>query len=238
MADTQHLAPFALMRHLTGELPAAERRRAGEHLAVCLACRTALDELRAVKERGASEAPPAPFPARPPATAPRPRRWRLAWGAPVAAAVALAVAVIWLGPRPAAVRPKGGGGSVRVTAACKHEQRTWSCKSGERLQPGTAIMIQVDLDAERDLLVLGRDGSARWRSYIGGAGDGGGRRSLRLPRGRQQLPHSLVLDARPGPERFYVIDAPGPISEWSAIAGLEQGGLGDGVGVTELVFDK
>lgn len=95
-----HVDEGTLHAYLDGELPAALRDEVAAHLAGCTACRTRLDEERAVIARARDllgrAAPPRPIREPAPARARRPGRWPalripLAW----AATLVLAFAVGW-----------------------------------------------------------------------------------------------------------------------------------------------
>jgi hypothetical protein len=188
-----HLSPFALMRLLAGEVPAEERARMAEHLAACGDCAGALSGLQTEQHQGARAAPLW--------VEPRRRRARLAWfgyGLAAAAAAVVAIAVL---PREAGIRAKGG---ARVEFACKDGPRVWACRSGERVHPGTAVAVRVSLDSPRWLMLLGLDGTGRWRTYLPASGEEAVRFQADVS---DPLGSSLVLDETPGEERFVLVAA-------------------------------
>jgi hypothetical protein len=193
-----------MMRLLVGEaegLSGAERGAMERHLAECPACTQALGELRAVKEQGAREAPPLPLPA------PRPRRRASIALGSLALAGAAAAALLWIRIPPGdGIRPKGAS---RIAFACKDGARVWDCRSGETVRPGTAVGVGVDLAEPRWVMLLGRDETGIWRIYLPSQGE----EALPLQRGETDpLGPSLVLDDRPGEERFVVVLAPHPFA--------------------------
>lgn len=194
-----HPSPFAMMRLLAGEVTGEERARMATHLDACPDCAEALAGLETEQRQGAPTAPLLVLPRR--------RRWwpaRLGVGAGfglgLVAATAAAVVLVVL-PREVGIRSKGG---ARVEFACKDGPRVWACQSGERVHAGTAVAVRVHLDGPRWLMLLGRDGTGRWRSYLPANGEDAVRFQADVS---DPLGSSLVLDETPGEERFVLVVA-------------------------------
>lgn len=198
MAD--HVSRFTAMRLLAQELPASDAARVEAHAARCAPCGALMGELRETQRRGEIEAPALRAPA-PPA----PRAWLSSWRFPAVAATSLAAALFLLAlPRSEPIRAKGG---LRLEVSCKLGERLWRCARGERLAPGTALQLEIELARDGYLAILGRDGSGAWSTYLPQSGD----EAVRVARSnRRPLANSLVLDSAPGPERFFAVAAPGP----------------------------
>ncbi len=189
-----HPSRFTMTRLLAGEISGAERVELKEHLNDCAHCTTAYAALESVQVQGEREAPPLKLPER---RAARPHWYGLA----LAGASALVVFAAVL-PHGGEIRSKGAG--ARVEFACKDGPRVWRCQSGERVRPGTAVAVRVELVSPRWLMLLGRDGSGRWRTYLPSGGEGA---VLVAAGARDPLGASLVLDETPGEERFVLVMA-------------------------------
>jgi hypothetical protein len=192
-----HLSPFALMRLLAGEVAGEERARMATHLDACRDCAGVLAGLEAEQRQGARETPLLVLPRR--------RRWwparfGVGFGVGLVAAAAAVVAVAVL-PREVGIRPKGG---AHVEFACKDGPRIWTCLSGERVRAGAAVAVRVRLDGPRWLMLMGRDGTGRWRTYLPASGKEAVRFQADVS---DPLGSSLVLDETPGEERFVLVAA-------------------------------
>jgi len=189
MAD-EHLGRLQLMRILARETEAGVG-----HLARCEACARVHRELAEVRDQGAHEAPRL-------ALAPRPKPWfAQPWLVPAAAFAAMLLVVPrFFGDE---IRAKGG---LSLVASCKDEARIWPCAPGEKVRPGTAIMFEIDTSADRELMLLGRDVTKVWSTYL----DDHGRSVSRKAGHGALMPNSLVLDASPGQECFLLVTAPQP----------------------------
>jgi hypothetical protein len=230
---SEHLSPFTLMR-LLGEEVGDERPHLEAHLESCPACAAALAEQRAIQDEGARRAPGMVEGVARGARASRPLRRPLWLGLAAAGACAVALAIVRPPVAPGGFRLKGAS---RFEFACRDGGRVWRCGSGERVEPGTGVGIRVVLDAPGWLVVLGRDSSRRWRSYLPGEGES----AVPAATGASDpLGQSLVLDGSPGEERFVVVVAPRPF-RWAELldgADAEALRLPDGFESGELRLTK
>lgn len=226
MSET-HASRFTLMRLLSGEVAGPERGQVESHLRGCPACAGELAELESVKAEGQREAPPFRLA--------QPRPSRPAWfGFALASACAAALVLVLL-PRGPGIRSKGG---ARIAFACKDGPRVWHCKSGERVKPGTAVAVRVELDGPRWLMLLGVDASGQWRTYLPAGGGG----AVEVQGGAHDpLGSSLVLDETPGQERFVLVVARRAFGKAELLGG-DGGGASlrvpDGFESAELRLEK
>jgi hypothetical protein len=181
------------MRYLSHELQAEETVKVEAHLVGCPECTRRMSELHAVQNEGKRSAPAFVLPPRS-STSLLPLRWL----APAAAVMASFLAAIWFWDREPPLRPKGPG--IQLDTACRLGQARWSCRSGEALRPGTAIMFRLKADEPHYVMLWGKDGSGRWQRYFPQR-DAAQRCD---PGADPLLDRSLVLDVTPGPERFFL----------------------------------
>ena len=197
-----HPSRFTLMRALSRELDAAEHERVQAHIGTCAACTRTYADLEELQHEGQREASPLRLPER----QTRARLWL--WpslslaGASMAAVFVIAVARHDDGET--GIRAKGG---AVVRFACKDGARVWTCRNGEHVRPGTAIAVRLNLDQPRFIMLLGRDATGKWTTYLPTHGDAAVSVSADV---EDPLHGSLVLDATPGEERFVLVTASAP----------------------------
>ena len=131
----------------------------------------------------------------------RPRRWiAIAGGA--AAALAAGIALFALKPDAniAIIRAKNGD-ELHLSCWPPGAPKAERCASGDRVVPSTAVMFHLRLGGDRQVMMLGRDGTGAWKRYFPRDAN----TSAPVAREETDFLHaSLKLDATPGAERFVV----------------------------------
>ncbi|MCC7383502.1 MAG: hypothetical protein IT384_16810 [Deltaproteobacteria bacterium] len=208
MAEPSHPTRFTLLRLLTGELSNEHAQPIRDHLTECERCAAKIEEARSIQEHARVDAPS--FARIQEAAKQRPAlRWlggldrRSPWLLSSTAAAALVLFFV-LGPSQPEIHRKGGW---LLRLACREGDRTWSCKNGERLHPGVAVMLEGDLPAAAELMLLVRGSGEAWAPQL----PADGTRSVRVEGGqRTLLPNSLVLDDRGTEDQILLLSSRHP----------------------------
>lgn len=214
-----HPSALALHEYQLSLLAPAEAERVGQHLASCELCRGDLSNLVTDQKRFEREVFPQTREAVVRGAAPR-RRWRLALPS---VGLAVAAAAAWLlVARPVdrdddILRPKGAS-TLAIFAA--RQQGVLPVEDGKTvLRPGDRIRFVLWPSGLRHVLIASVDGTGKATVYH----PFGGQKSAPLPEGmRVEVPGSIQLDDRPGPERVFAVLAPDPFAAGVVVRALER----------------
>jgi hypothetical protein len=210
------------------------------HLASCARCQADADELAAVR---------AEFRPRPDAIVLR-APWRRWWWMVVPAAVAAALALVYLQPaglqpaglqpaglqpaglQPAGLQPAGlrpattpdlgvKGSEPTLRVFANHAGDVFSVHDGTRLVAGDRIRFVVEPAGMPYVLIASIDSTGAATVYY----PYGGIASAAIPPAeRSELPGSIILDAAPGPERVFAMFSDAPIASAAVLDQLRQVG--------------
>lgn len=222
---TQHLSSFELDAAALGVLLDAEQRA---HLASCAMCRTRADEGEVLRAQLPPELRVRTF-----AALHRRRRFTVAISIVVplmvaAAALLLLVQVRGNDPEKAmddapelAIK---GGPALQVYALRDHH--VFRITDGDVLAAGDEIRFAVTPAGAGYVLIASVDGRGQATIYVPYDGE----RSVAIdPRGRTELPGSIVLDDAMGPERVFAVFSTSPLRAsdvWPALHRLAAAGPG------------
>lgn len=227
-------------------LAPAKLASAEEHLASCAPCAARRRELDADRDRTTPALRPLRMSASPhPASPPR----RVSFGPTLAGALALAAAAAFTLTRPPAASPplpgvaatapteRMKGASVELVATVERGAHQFRVISGDPVRAGDRVQLAYSTVSAAHLHVLGVDGTGTIARYFP---EPSGR--SRVEEGREvELPFSLVLDAAPGPEKFYAFFCAAP-AQWSELDAFVIGGAAQpapsGCDVATLELDK
>lgn len=218
----QHLSSFDLDAAALGVLPSDRRA----HLDACATCRARADEGEALRAQLPPELMPGTL-----ARVRRHRRVAVVSSTVVLVAVAAAVLIAFVGwrggepDRPADVVPElavKGGPALQIYAMRDH--RVFRVTDGDVLAAGDEIRFAVTSAGAGYVLIASVDGRGQATIYVPYDGE----RSVAVdPRGRTELPGSIVLDDATGPERVFAVFSPSPIRAadvWPALHRLAAAG--------------
>lgn len=211
------LSELELERYLCGEL-SPEQAQVVERLAA------EREDLRAHLERRRAEQRAFVL-QRPPLRLPRPDRRRfVAWGLGLAAAT-LTFLVVRPVP-PSSITPRG---RPKVTVVVRRGERVFEHQAGMLLRAGDALRFTVESGTGGFLTVLGEDRSGSATLYYDG---------VEATAGSFTAPGSLVLDADPGPEVFYLVLRAARVDAGAIRSALESGVVPDDVTVLSLAKES
>jgi hypothetical protein len=208
IADTRksdrHLSSFHVELARTGEASPDEREWIERHLQECRRCAdlAATFESHRIEfgQRAAKVPPSIAVSAR--TMAPRRRRiaaFALAAVLPAAAAFALFVSAR-RSPDPEPATTAKGGASLTMVA--RRGERVFPVDERARLRPGDQVRFVVNHVQYRYLIVASIDGAGLANVYF----PYNGTESAEIGRrDRFEVPGSIVIDASPGPERFFAL---------------------------------
>ncbi len=211
--DDACLSDLVLDQLLVDALDGEAQPRARRHLDGCDACRARYEAIVAERERFRAAPPPlrlAPAPVSAPAPAPKARAPRAAVAAGGVALLAAAAALFVLtrtppslpGPTDAPSPPDGirtKSAAFELSAVAERGAHQLRLAAGDEVKPGDRIQLAYSTSERGHLYVLGVDGTGTAQTYFPEAGA-----ASSVEPGREvELPFSLVLDDKPGPERFF-----------------------------------
>jgi hypothetical protein len=209
---------LALERHLLE--PQASPVR--EHVAGCARCAARLGEMRREGEDFHRDVFPATLAAIEAAARPAWRgplgRWLVLGSALAAVAGAVVVLRMAAAPDDHIDATTGIGMAVRVQDA--GAART--VRDGDTVGAGAQLHVRVRTAAGCRLWILALDAAGEVSRLYPGEGTGGA-----AVLGEVELPVTVTLGGRAGPERLYAVCTPGP-SRWRALAPQLKGGTGSG----------
>jgi hypothetical protein len=211
--DDACLSDLVLDQLLVDALDGETEPRARGHLDGCDACRARYEAIVADRERFRAAPPPlrlAPAAVSAPARAPKARPARAAAAAGGFAIVAAAAAVIFVTRTPPPVTVPSGEASLpegirtksatfELSAVAERGAHQLRLAAGDEVRPGDRVQLAYSTSERGHLYVLGVDGTGAAQTYFPEAGA-----TSSVEPGREvELPFSLVLDDKPGPERFF-----------------------------------
>ena len=216
----QHVSAFGLDAAALGALPSDAARRT--HLASCSLCRTRADEAQALR----SELPAELMTRTLAAVRRRRRRFAVVTSIVVPLVIAAAAVILLVAmPRNGATTApdtapdlaiKGGPG-LQVYAL--HDHRVFEISDGAVLAAGDEIRFAVTPGGARYVLIASVDGRGHATIYVPYDGE---RSVVVEPRGRTELPGSIVLDDAMGPERIFAVFSTSPILALDVWPALHQ----------------
>jgi hypothetical protein len=235
---TEHMSSFDLDAAALDGASAAQRA----HLASCAACRARADEDHGFRAELSPEVMERTL-------AVWRRRRRVAvvrWAVPLVMAAAAFVLLVRPGETPEVVEPdlavKGTRPGLAIYAL--RDGHVFQVGDGDVLAPGDEIRFAVTPAGSRYVLIGSIDGFGRATIYVPYEGE----RSVAIdPRGRTELPGSIVLDDAPGPERVFAVfssvairaaDVRQALHRFAALRGSTRLELGMPATQVSLVFQK
>ena len=202
------LSALQLDRFLVGELDGAEAERVRAHLAGCVRCAGAVDQMRTLREERLPPLRVVPLP-------PRRRRWRHATAAGLGIAVAASLVLVL---RPPGERVKGPGFALQMYV--EHGGEVRRAGPGETVAPGDAVRFAVTAPAKAYVAVLSLDPRGHGSVYF----PLGARAALVEAGAEVALPLGTRLDGTVGVERIVGLFCSSPVELEPLRVQLERGG--------------
>jgi hypothetical protein len=220
-----HLSSFHVELLRAGVASADERAWMEAHLRACGRCSEMAASFEAHRREFANSHPrPASTP--PPTadlTARRRALKRIGFAVALPAAAAFALFVSLRRPAPEAqpgsdVSAKGGAG---LTLVARRAGRVFPVDSGVALKAGDQVRFVIDHVRHRYVIVGSIDGSGHTSIYFPYEGI----ESVPIANGaRVEVPGGIVIDASPGPERFFALFSDHPLQTFSIRRALDAVG--------------
>ncbi len=221
---SQHLSSFDLDAAALGALPSTAKQSV--HLAACSMCQARAEQGHALR----AQLPPRLM-SQTLAAIHRRRRFAVVTSLLVPLVVAAAALLVWVGVRggqPEQAPDTGpevaikGGPGLQVYAL--RDRRVFKITDDDVLAAGDEIRFAVTPAGASYVLIASVDGRGHATIYVPYDGE----RSVAIePRGRTELPGSIVLDDATGPERVFAVFSMSPLRAadvWPALQRLAAAG--------------
>lgn len=180
-----HPTSLTLERLSVGDLPAEAGQATQQHVSGCAQCRALLEELQGARDAFLGEWPPERVLARLAATRTpliQPTRWR--WGALIAAAACVAVALFLVARPQERIQLKGPA----VTVHCKRGGEVRILRGDDRIRAGDALRVVLALPRREQVSAWFIDARGRVDRALADA-------SIALDPGEHALPGSVIVES-------------------------------------------
>lgn len=206
MAERDHLPNQLIDRLLAEAASEPEQTRVAEHLESCPQCAAKLRQAEEAREAFLQRNPPELRVSQLLEKPPSHRARRLLVPAFAATAALAVVIIVWISRPSGDQRPEiltKGSAPVSFSVHRASTGEIWEGESGDTFRPGDAVQLKVDPPADMThLSVFSMDYLGKPTHLL----------SLRAS-GPRSLPHSLILDDSPDPERIFVVFSKAPIGQ-------------------------